>query len=100
MPALLYELILKLQGTYQEAGEEEDSAHILSWETEGSKIYMLQGTALDPPTVKAEVIVAQCAKSDEVRLHVLSHMNYLYQCYNILNTKLTKTCTSNPNHCW
>ena len=77
MPALLYKFILKLQDE-QEVGQEEDSADILSWEAEGTKISMLVGRALDPPKVKAEVIVAECVNSDEVRLHVLSHMNYLY----------------------
>ena len=42
---------------------------------------------------------SHCEKSDEVRLHVLSHVNHLYKFYNILNTKLTMTMP-NPNHCW
>ncbi|XP_073241882.1 uncharacterized protein [Porites lutea] len=64
VPALLYEFILKLQDE-QEAGQEEDSADVLTWEAEGTKISMLVGTALDPPKVKAEVIVAECVNSDE-----------------------------------
>ena len=56
VPVLLCEFILKLQEE-QEAREEEDSADILSWETEGGQICMLQRTPLDPLTVKAEVSV-------------------------------------------
>ena len=70
IPALLHEFILKLQEE-QDDGGEQDSQDILSWRTEGCKISMLLGTALDPPKIKTEVIIAECEKSDEVRLHVI-----------------------------
>lgn len=73
IPALLHESILKLQEE-QDDGGEQDSQNILSWRTEGCKISMLVGTALDPPKIKTEVlevIIAECEKSDEVRLHVV-----------------------------